>query len=105
MRIFICGLVILGCLSAMAQKPSYGEISQLVKSGSPELKTALPAAMGEDNLKKGSAYLGEGGDFIFAVEASSAPKLIVDEAPGSAMIRVKDSSLWAGTGKLKTGTI
>jgi enterochelin esterase family protein len=105
MRIFICGLVIFGCLPAMAQKPSYGEISQLVKSGSTELKTALPAAMGEDNLKKGSAYLGEGSDFIFAVEASSAPKLIVDEAPGSAMKRVKGSDLWVGNGKLKTGTV
>src|SRR6476659_1935566 len=105
MRIFLCGLLILGCLPAMAQQTSYGKLSQLVKSGSPELKTALPAAMGDDNLKKGTAYLGEGSDFLFALETSSAPKLIIDEAPGGAMKSVKGSSLWVGSGQLKTGTV
>ncbi len=105
MRLFLIGLAMLASLPAVAQKPSFPNLSRLVKAGSPALKTALPAAVGDDNLKKGIAYLGEGPDFIFAVESASTPKLIVDDAPGGPMKRVKGSGFWVGTGRLKTGTV
>ena len=105
MRLLFAGFAIFAALPVIAQKLAFADLTQLVKSDSPDLQTALPAAMGVDHLHQGAAYLGEGPDFIFAVETASTPKLIVDEAPGDAMKRVKGSNFWVGTARLKTGTV
>jgi len=93
MRLFLFVFAGSALLPAPAQIPSFTDESQ------------LRATMGEDNLKKGTAYTGKGSEFLFAVEAKSAPRLIVDEAPGGAMKRVKGSDFWVGSANLKTGTL
>ena len=62
------------CLLA-AGKPTYEEVAALVRAHSPGLREALPAAVGEDNLKKGTGYIDQGPDFIWAVESASSPTL------------------------------
>lgn len=62
---------------------------------------SLTTAMGEENLKKGIAYAGEGPDFLFAVESEAKPVLFVDEQPATAMRQV--AKLWYATATLKTG--
>ena len=93
MRLFLLGFAGFALLPAPAQIPSFTDESQ------------LRATVGEDDLKKGTAYAGKGSEFLFAVEAKSAPRLIVDEAPGGAMKRIKGSDLWVGAANLKTGTL
>jgi enterochelin esterase-like enzyme len=96
--------ILLGMLAIAAETPSFDEIASLVRARSPKLRAALPAAMGEDNLKKGAAYIDHGADFIWAVESASPPQLYVDDQPGPAMTRVQGSDLWYASGQLKTGT-
>ncbi len=81
-------------LTLTAAEPDFDSI---VRSAS-----SLTTAMGEDNLKKGVAFVGKGPEFLFAVEAASKPLLFVDEQPSAAMSQV--SNLWFATAKLKTET-
>src|SRR5207248_7887606 len=68
-----------------------------------QFRQALLATLGEDRIRKGTAVTGEGPDFLWAIEAKTAPKLIVDDQPGPAMKRIQGSDLWFAAGKLATG--
>lgn len=81
----------------MAQAPSYEAALKLARAGSVDLKKML----GEDRVAKGTASLSQGPDFLFAVDAAKAPKLIVDDAAGPTMKRAKAGYWWA-TAKLQT---
>ncbi|MEO8126719.1 MAG: alpha/beta hydrolase-fold protein [Bryobacteraceae bacterium] len=105
MRLFQLLFAVFAGLPLLAQQPSFVELLRMGKAAAPELKTVLPAAMGEANLKKGAAYAAEGSDFLFAVETPSAPQLLVDDAAGSPMKRVKGTDLWVGTSSLETGAV
>ncbi|MBX5494971.1 MAG: esterase [Bryobacteraceae bacterium] len=69
-----------------------------------EFRNAASAAMGEDNIKKGVAVIGELADFLWVVEAEKQPTLYVDDEPRGVLRRSKGSNLWFTTGKLKQGT-
>src|SRR5215467_13906172 len=98
MALFLSAVCVLA-----AGKPSYEEVAALVQAHSPNLRDALPAAVGEDGLKKGTGYVDQGPNFIWAVESASTPTLYVDEEPGPAMTRVDGSNLWYASGQCKTG--
>lgn len=68
-----------------------------------QFRAALIEAMGEENIVKGTAALGHGPNFIFAVEASRVPTLFVDERPVARMKRVKGWNLWFYATRLETG--
>jgi len=63
----------------------------------------LRASLGETEIAKGTAVLGEGADFIWAVGSEKLPALYVDGQPLGKMQRGA-KNLWYYTGKLKTGT-
>jgi enterochelin esterase family protein len=75
-----------------ADKPGIAELRRLVQAGAPEARSAIGAAFGEDNLKKGTAVLNEGGDFAFAVALEKEPRLIINDGEPQAMRRWED--LW-----------
>src|SRR3954471_13807949 len=60
----------------------------------------LPA----EDIKKGVAVLGDGGDFLWAVEAVKQPALFVDGQRMGPMKRASTHGPWTYSGKLKTGT-
>ena len=62
------------------------------------LATATPEA-----VQKGTAFVGEGPDFVFAVESATKPQIIIDDKPGPAMSKLKDSNVWMTTAQLRTG--
>ena len=64
---------------------------------------STPAPMNPDDIRKGVAYNATGGDFLFQVEAASEPKLIIDDAPGPRMAKVKGApNQWSAKAKLAT---
>lgn len=59
--------------------------------------------MNPDDIRKGVAFSATGGDFLFQVEAAGEPKLIIDDAPGPRMSKVKGApNQWSAKAKLAT---
>lgn len=80
-------------IAAAKQSPLSADFAQT-------LTASLPSA----DLKKGTAFAGDGPEFLCAVESAIAPTLIVDEDAGAPMIRVPSTDLWFGVGVWKPGT-
>ena len=71
---------------------------------SSEFRETAIATLTDANIKKGTAIIGEGPDFLWLVESTAKPALFVDGEPRAAMREIKGTSLWLATGKLATGT-
>jgi enterochelin esterase-like enzyme len=69
-----------------------------------DFREALDRSLGESDIRKGTAILGEGPDFIWAVESESAPSLYVDDEPAGPMKKIAGTKVWFFAGRLKTGT-
>jgi enterochelin esterase-like enzyme len=95
------GLLLFVFIAAFAaDKPTIAELRRLLHNHSADARSALGAAFGEDNLKKGTAVLYEGGDFGFAVISEKEPQLVIDDGAPQKMNRHGD--LWLGEAKLGT---
>jgi enterochelin esterase family protein len=66
-------------------------------------RNELIAAMTAEKIRKGTAILGNGSDFIWAVEADTQPTLFVDDQSFATMRRSGDSNIWYHAGKLQPG--
>ncbi|MBI3470484.1 MAG: esterase [Candidatus Solibacter usitatus] len=99
-----CPLLLLLCLPLTAQKPAAFEILDQARKRSPALKDSMMAAFGEGELKKGTAVLSEGPEFLFAIDSAKPPALYIDEEPAGKMTRIPGGNLWFATARLKTGT-
>ncbi len=100
-------LVLLGVAApAMAQKLSVPQLLEMARRerDSPRFAEALTASLGAAEIKKGVAVLGEGPDFLWAVESAAPPTLYVDDEPVANMIRLGSTNLWFHAGLLQTGT-
>jgi len=97
--LFLVGIV--GSMSAVAQKRSVPELTELATSHSPELRAAIEATFDAKDLKEGTAYLGRGPEFFFALEAPSAPTLVIDDAPGPAMTQIPNTQLWSASAHIE----
>ncbi len=80
-----------------AEKRTAPELISLANSHSPDLRAAIEATFDAKDLKEGGAWAGRGGEFFFAVEASSAPSLVIDEASPAPMQQIAGSALWYGS--------
>ena len=69
-----------------------------------EFREAAIATLTDANIKKGTAILGEGPDFLWLVESAAKPALFVDGEARPAMKQIKGTNLWLANGKLITGT-
>jgi hypothetical protein len=88
-----------------ADKLTAPQLIELARQKSHDLGEALDASLGEEKLKKGTAFAGEGPDFIWAVESEARPEIYIDDRAGGPMTRAGKSDLWYHTGKLQTGTV
>jgi enterochelin esterase family protein len=70
---------------------------------SAEFREALMATLPEADINKGTAFIGEGPDFLWVVDSAAKPSLFVDDEARPPMKQIKGSSLWIETGKLQTG--
>jgi len=91
------------CLALSVSAPGWGadkltapELIALAKAHAPELRAGIEATFDAKDLNEGTAWAGRGPEFFFAVEAATAPTLVVDEQPGLPMEAFPDSQLWFG---------
>ncbi len=93
------------CGPAAAQKLAAPQLLEMARKqpDAPAFREALAGTLGAAEIQKGSAVLGEGPDFIWAVESEAAPALVVDDQPLGAMKRLPGSNIWFLTGRLRTG--
>lgn len=99
----VAGLCLSGIVAAGADKLTAPQLIALTKS--PEkLAAALAATLGEEPIKKGTAVIGHGPNFLWAVESSTRPSLMVDEAPGPSTKQIAKTKIWYAVGKLAPGT-
>src|ERR1035438_6642327 len=96
--------LVLTAAACMAQTPTVATLKELSKKpDSPEFAQALKTALKAPNIQKGTAYLGEGPDFLFAVDSIKQPELYIDDAPNAAMKAISGSNLWYTSATLKPG--
>ena len=77
-----------------ADKSSVGELIALARANDAKLQDAIVSTFDADRLAAGTAWLGHGPDFFFALRAQSKPELMIDGAPGPAMQNLPTSDLW-----------
>ena len=96
------------CVSATwalaADKLTAPQLIDLVRTNPAKLQEALLATLGQERIHNGTALIGRGPDFIWAVESASRPVLMVDDAPGPAMLQIAATNNWYAVGKLTAGT-
>jgi enterochelin esterase-like enzyme len=102
-------IVLMGCVSAGAAadaKVSPEALIELARNtgGSPELRDAVLASLPDAELKKGTAFVGVGPDFLCVVESDTAPTLYVDERAAGPMTKIAGANLWYALTTLATGT-
>jgi enterochelin esterase-like enzyme len=79
-----------------AEKSTATQLIELAKSSSPALKDAITNTLDAKELKDGTAWIGHGPDFFFAVESSAKPTLVIDGNRSLQMQSLSGSNLWYG---------
>jgi enterochelin esterase-like enzyme len=95
----------LGMAVQAGEKVSPTQLLQMARQDaqSASFRDTLLATAGLDAVQKGTAFVGEGPDFLFAVESPSKPEIFIDEKAGPTMAQLNGSNIWIGTSKLRTG--
>jgi enterochelin esterase-like enzyme len=84
-----------------AEKSTATQLIELAKSSSPALKNAINNTFDAKELTDGTAWIGHGPDFFFAVEAAAKPALVIDEAFGPQMQNLPGSDLWYASARIE----
>jgi enterochelin esterase family protein len=88
-----------------ADKLTVRQLMELARTPSSQaFADGLRATFPDKALKEASAVLGEGPDFLWAVEAPTAPELYIDDEKAAVLKPAGNSGLWFHVGQLKTGT-
>jgi hypothetical protein len=78
-----------------ADKLTAPQLIDLAKSNGPALQEGIAATFDAKDLKEGTAWVGRGPDFFFAVESATEPLLFIDDAAGPKMRAVSGGKqLW-----------
>src|SRR6266478_2598794 len=101
----ICAIAFTIITAQATDKLTAPRLIELARQKPHDLAEALVASLGEEKLKKGTAFAGEGPDFIWAVESEARPEIYIDDRAGGPMSRAGKSNLWYHTGTLQPGTV
>jgi len=77
-----------------AEKYSVQQLTEMGNLHSPALQQAITSTFDPKQMKEGTAWIGAGPEFFFAIQATSRPLLVIDESPGPDMWRISGSNLW-----------
>jgi len=75
-------------------KTTVQQLIDMANSQSFALQKAITSTFDPKDLKDGTAWIGRGSDFFFAVDAKSQPLLFIDDAAGPDMKHAAGSNLW-----------
>ena len=100
-----CSIAFTIITAQAADKLTAPQLIELARQKSHNLAEALGASLGEEKLKKGTAFAGEGPDFIWAVESEVRPEIYIDDRAVGPMTRAGKSDLWYHPGRLQPGTV
>jgi enterochelin esterase-like enzyme len=87
--------------TSAAEKSTAPQLIALANSSSPALHDAILATFEPKDLADGTAWVGHGPDFFFAIQASAKPALFLDDAPGPQMHQLASSNLWYAVGRIE----
>ncbi|HEY6388109.1 MAG TPA: alpha/beta hydrolase-fold protein [Candidatus Acidoferrum sp.] len=93
--------LLLGGPRLAAEKSTATQLIELAKSNSPALKDTITNTLDAKELKAGTAWVGRGADFFFAIEATSSPSLVIDGASGPPMQNLSGSDLWYAAARIE----
>ena len=104
---FRCSLIALMIPVAVfpAEKLTAPQLIEIAHKKPHDLAAAIRDSLPDEAIKKGTAFAGEGVDFVFAFESATKPEIYVDGQPSGPMTRVEKSDLWFHAAKLETGTV
>ncbi len=85
-----------------AEKLSAPELIALAKAHSPKLQADIEDTFTAKDLGDGTAWSGHGSDFFFAVNAASAPSLVIDESTGEPMQQISGTTLWYASAHIES---
>jgi len=93
-------------IAPAAEKTPPSQLLEMARKepNAPQFREAAIATLGDADIKKGAAIIGEGPDFLWLVESESKPELLVDDEPRPPMKSIKGTKLWMEIGQLRTGT-
>ncbi len=84
-----------------AEKSTATQLSELAKSPGPALRAAITATFDAKDLKEGTAWIGRGPDFFFALESNAKPQLFIDGAPGPQLQSLQGTDLWYAAARIE----
>jgi enterochelin esterase-like enzyme len=88
-----------------AEKLTAPQLIELAHKKPHDLAAAIRDSLPDEAIKKGTAFVSEGPDFVWAFESDTRPEIYVDGQPSGPMTRVEKSDLWFHAGKLQPGTV
>jgi enterochelin esterase-like enzyme len=93
-RLSLLSICLLASAFAAEKKWSAPQLIDLAKSNNGGLHEAITASFDSKDLKEGTAWIGRGPDFFFAVQSPSQPSLVIDNASGPPLQHLADSDFW-----------
>src|SRR4051812_13942652 len=102
-RTYFLYLLLVFGVAAADKLPASKLLEMAQDADAPGFRQALLDTAGPEAVQKGTAFIGEGPDFLFAVDAASTPQIVLDAKPGPAMSQLKGSNIWIARTKLRTG--
>jgi enterochelin esterase-like enzyme len=93
-RLSLLSICLLASAFAAEKKWSAPQLIDLAKSNNGGLHEAITASFESKDLKEGTAWIGRGPDFFFAIQSPSQPSLVIDNASGPPLQHLADSDFW-----------
>ena len=87
-------LALLAWSSLIAQKMTAPQLIALANAHSPALQDAITATFTPQELQEGTAWVGKGHDFFFALRSTATPELFIDGVAGPQMQPLSTSGQW-----------
>jgi hypothetical protein len=94
-------LAVLASSNLTAQKMTAPQLITLAQSHSPALQDAISATFTPQELKEGTAWVGQGHDFFFALQSTTPPQLFIDRAPGPPMQSLGATGQWYAVARIE----
>ena len=92
---------VLNANSFGAEKMTAPQLIALANSGAPGLHDAIVASFDSKELRGGTAWLGLGEDFFFAIESDSPARLVIDDDAAMPMQQIAGSDFWYASARVR----